>query len=122
MDPRRRRGYNKDFITAQGISDAFRDAELCANAIDESCSGRRGYDAAMSAYQSTRDQHVRPIYEFTSQFASLTPPPPETQQLFGAIHGNQEAMDGFAQVIAGVKSPATFFSDENVGRIFAARA
>ena len=22
-------GYNKDFITAQGISDAFRDAELC---------------------------------------------------------------------------------------------
>ena len=24
-------GYNKDFITAQGISDAFRDAELCAD-------------------------------------------------------------------------------------------
>ena len=115
-------GYNKDFITAQGISDAFRDAELCANAIDESCSGSRDYDAAMSAYQSTRDQHVLPIYEFTSQFASLTPPAPEMQQLFGAIHGNQEAMDGFAQVIAGVTSPATFFSDENVGRIFAARA
>jgi flavin-dependent dehydrogenase len=23
--------YNKDFITAQGIQDAFRDAELCAS-------------------------------------------------------------------------------------------
>ena len=34
-------GYNKDFITAQGISDAFRDAELCANALDESLSGAR---------------------------------------------------------------------------------
>jgi 2-polyprenyl-6-methoxyphenol hydroxylase-like FAD-dependent oxidoreductase len=27
-------GYNKDFITAQGIHDAFRDAELCATALD----------------------------------------------------------------------------------------
>ncbi len=26
-------GYNKDFITAQGILDAFRDAELCATAL-----------------------------------------------------------------------------------------
>ena len=29
-------------------------------------------------------------------------------------------MDGFAPVNAGVTSPAEFFSDENVGRIFAA--
>ena len=28
-------GYNKDFITAQGILDAFRDAELCATALDD---------------------------------------------------------------------------------------
>ena len=27
-------GYNRDFITAQGIMDAFRDAELCAAALD----------------------------------------------------------------------------------------
>ena len=29
-------------------------------------------------------------------------------------------MDGFARVNAGVTSPAEFFSEENVGRIFAA--
>ena len=73
----------------------------------------------MSAYQSTRDQHVLPMYEFTCQFASFTPPTPEQQQLFGAIHGNRQATDGFAQVFAGVTSPAEFFSEENVGRIFA---
>jgi flavin-dependent dehydrogenase len=33
--------YNKDFITAQGIQDAFRDAELCATALDEAFSGKR---------------------------------------------------------------------------------
>jgi flavin-dependent dehydrogenase len=113
-------GYHKDFMTAQGITDAFRDAELCANAIDESLAGNRTFDVAMSAYQSSRDEQALPMYEFTCQFASLEPPPPEMQQVFGAMHRNQEAMDGFARVFAGVTSPALFFSEENVGRIFAA--
>jgi flavin-dependent dehydrogenase len=113
-------GYNKDFITAQGITDAFRDAELCATALDEALSGARDFDSAMGQYQSTRDEHVLPMFEFTCQLATLEPPPPEMQQLLGAMHGNQEAMDGFARVNAGVTSPAEFFSEENVGRIFAA--
>jgi flavin-dependent dehydrogenase len=113
-------GYNKDFITAQGIADAFRDAELCAAAIDESLSGARSFDEAMSAYHSTRDEHVRPMYEFTTQLATLEPPPPQMQQLLSAIQGNQAAMDGFARVNSGTTSPAEFFSPENIGSIFAA--
>jgi 2-polyprenyl-6-methoxyphenol hydroxylase-like FAD-dependent oxidoreductase len=113
-------GYNKDFITAQGISDAFRDAELCATALHDSLSGGRPFDVAMDEYQSTRDEHVLPMFEFTCQLATLEPPPPEMQQVLGAVHGNQEAMDGFARVNAGVTSPAEFFSEENIGRIFAA--
>jgi hypothetical protein len=60
------------------------------------------------------------MYNFTIEFASFTPPPSQQQELMGAIHGNQEAMDGFVQVVAGVISPAVFFSEENVGKIFAA--
>jgi len=110
-------GYNKDFITAQGMHDAFRDAELCATALDQSFSGASSFEVAMGGYQSTRDAQVLPMYELTCEFATLEPPPPELQQLLGAVHGNQEAMDGFARVIAGVTSPAEFFSEENVGRI-----
>jgi 2-polyprenyl-6-methoxyphenol hydroxylase-like FAD-dependent oxidoreductase len=113
-------GYNKDFITAQGIQDAFRDAELCVRALDEAYSGRRPFQEAMADYQAARDGHVLPMYEFTAGFASLEPPPPELQQLLQAAHGNQEAMDGFARVNAGVTSPSEFFSEENVQRIFAA--
>jgi 2-polyprenyl-6-methoxyphenol hydroxylase-like FAD-dependent oxidoreductase len=113
-------GYNRDFITAQGISDAFRDAELCTGAFHDSMLGVRSFDDAMSEYQSTRDKQVMPMYEFTCDFAKMEPPPPEQQQLMGAISGNQEAMDGFAQMFGGVISPAQFFSEENVGRIFAA--
>jgi 2-polyprenyl-6-methoxyphenol hydroxylase-like FAD-dependent oxidoreductase len=112
-------GYNRDFITAQGISDAFREAELCANAIHDWLSGTRSFDEGMTEYQTERDK-VIPMYEFTTNYAMLQPPPAEMQQLFGAIHGNQDAMDGFARVVAGVTSPAEFFSQENIGSIFAA--
>ena len=113
-------GYNKDPITAQGITDAFRDAELCATASDQAFTGARSFEDAMGEYQRARDEHALPMYEFTCQLATLEPPPPEMQQLFGAIYGNQRAMDGFVQMNAGTISPAEFFSPDNVGRIMTA--
>ncbi|MGH3754674.1 MAG: NAD(P)/FAD-dependent oxidoreductase [Pseudonocardiaceae bacterium] len=113
-------GYTKDPITAQGISDAFRDAEWCATALDEALSGVCSFEVAMASYQSSRDQYVLPMYEFTTQLATLEPPPPELQRLVQAIPASSEAMDAFARVIAGVTSPAEFFADDNVERIFAA--
>ena len=110
---------NKDFITAQGIQDAFRDAELCATALHQVFSGARSFEDAMGDYQVTRDGHVLPMYEFTTQLATLEPPPPDLQQLLGSVYGNQDAMDGFARVNAGVTSPAEYFADENVERILA---
>jgi 2-polyprenyl-6-methoxyphenol hydroxylase-like FAD-dependent oxidoreductase len=112
-------GYNRDFITAQGIADAFRDAELCAAALHQSFLGD-DFDRAMGVYQSDRDRQVLPMYEFTAQLAALEPPPPELQRLLGAVHGNQPAMDQFARVNAGVTSPEEFFSEANVGRILTA--
>jgi hypothetical protein len=76
----------------------------------------------MGEHQATRDAQSAPIYEFTCQLATLEPPPPPFQQLLGAVHGNRDAMDGFCRVNAGVTSPAEFFADANVGRIFAAAA
>ena len=60
------------------------------------------------------------MYEFTTQLATLEPPPEKLRPLLAAIHGNQEAMDGFARTNAGVTSPADFFSEENTGRVFTA--
>ncbi|MGK5115472.1 FAD-dependent monooxygenase [Geodermatophilus sp. CPCC 205506] len=112
-------GYNKDFVTAQGIQDAFLDAELCATAVHETLSGGRPFDAALGEYHSRRDERVLPMYEFTLEFASLEPPPPELQRLLAAASGNQEAMNQFARVNAGVESPANFFAPDNVARILA---
>jgi flavin-dependent dehydrogenase len=109
-------GYNRDFITAQGITDAFHDAELCAGAIEGGLSGAEPFDAAMREFQHARDARVMGMYEFTFQLATLEPPPPDKQKLFRAIHGNQSAMDDFARMNAGTISPATFFAPQNVTR------
>ena len=101
-------GYNKDPITAQGISDAFGDAERCTMALDHAFSGRRPFDEAMRDSQRDRDEQALPMYEFTCQLATLEPPPPEMQQMLGAIQGNQRAMDGFAQMNAGTITPPEF--------------
>jgi len=113
-------GYHKNPITAMGINDAFRDAELLADAVDDAFSRRRGWSEAMADYQRARDADVMPIYEFTDEFAQLRPPPPELQQLIGAMRGNQAAMDGFVSVQAATLPAPAFFAPENVAQIMAA--
>jgi flavin-dependent dehydrogenase len=112
-------GHTKDPITAQGISDAFSDAELCSAALHDSLTGARPFDDAMADYQKARDMTMA-MYEFTTQLATLEPPPQEIQQLLGAIHGNQEAMNGFVGVVAGIVSPMEFFDPNNIDRLLGA--
>jgi flavin-dependent dehydrogenase len=114
-------GYNRDFITAQGISDAFHQAERCAEALDDSFSRRRSFEDAMKETQTRRDDRALKggIFEFTCQFASMQPPPPEQQQLLAAVSRDREASDGFVRIFSGVVPPAEFFSEENVKGIFA---
>jgi flavin-dependent dehydrogenase len=115
-------GYNKDPITAQGITDAFLDAERCTDAIHRWLGHGRPFDQVMGAWHQERDARDIPIYEFTAQLATLEAPPLEMQQLLAAVQGNQQAMDAFVSVISGAVSPADYFSQENLGRIFTASA
>jgi 2-polyprenyl-6-methoxyphenol hydroxylase-like FAD-dependent oxidoreductase len=113
-------GYHKDPVTAQGISDAFRDAEAMASTLDDVFAGRAEFDVALAEYQRVRDAAALPMFELTSQFASLEePPPPDMQQLLAAIHGNDAAMRDYVSTFAGVISPAEFFAAENVARMLA---
>jgi hypothetical protein len=62
------------------------------------------------------------LYDFTTQLATLEPPPEEMQQLLAAVHGNSEAMDAFVSVIAGAVSPVEFFDPEHIKRIMSLAA
>jgi 2-polyprenyl-6-methoxyphenol hydroxylase-like FAD-dependent oxidoreductase len=49
-------GYTKDPISAHGMSDALRDAELCARAVDRALRAPAEAVVAMTEYQHTRDR------------------------------------------------------------------
>jgi flavin-dependent dehydrogenase len=68
-------GYYRDAITAYGISDAFRDAELLAMALDRALDGDGGGTTALAAYQQQRDQALREIFEITCRLAAYPPVP-----------------------------------------------
>ena len=57
--------YFKDPITAHGITDALRDAELLARAV------ARGREGALAEYEATRDELSVRIFELTDRIASL---------------------------------------------------
>jgi 2-polyprenyl-6-methoxyphenol hydroxylase-like FAD-dependent oxidoreductase len=111
--------YDKDPITAQGISDAFIDADGLAGALDDGWSGRRPLGEVLAAHQASRDQRAKPMYDFTCQLATLAPPPPLLQRLFLALRGNQEATNQFYSAITGSRPLPAFMDPENLDRIMA---
>jgi 2-polyprenyl-6-methoxyphenol hydroxylase-like FAD-dependent oxidoreductase len=110
-------GYERDPVTAWGISDAFRDAELCACGLDAWLSGSTPFDEAMARYQQARDEASLPTFELTCGFATLAPPPPEMQALFAALQENPTAADDFVSAMAGTLPVPEFFAPANVDRI-----
>jgi flavin-dependent dehydrogenase len=63
-------GYYRDAITAYGISDAFRDAELLAVALDHALDGNGEETTALVTYQQQRSQALREIFEITCRLAA----------------------------------------------------
>ena len=115
-------GYHKDPITAQGIADAFRDAELLADAVDAGLADDN-LDAALVDYQHARDAAALPMYEHTCQLAHVEQSPPvEVQALIAALAGNPAQISRFLGIMAGSVPVAEFFSPESVGEILAAAA
>jgi len=113
-------GCHKDPILGQGISDAFRDAEFLADAVDAGLSGRQPLPAALSRYESRRNEVELPRYQYNLQHAALEAPTAELAALFGALSRNPHETQRFFGTYAGTVPIAEFMSDDNVERILAA--
>ncbi len=83
-------GYHRDFITGLGITDAFRDAELLADAIDDGFAGHRPLDEALAGYEQRRNEIAEPLYDFTLQL--LSGEPPSIEQFLGFGMAMQKMM------------------------------
>jgi 2-polyprenyl-6-methoxyphenol hydroxylase-like FAD-dependent oxidoreductase len=114
-------GLVMDPITAQGIGNALRDAELLADAIATGLDGGRPLDASLAGYQRRRDAATAPMYDFTTDLAAFNPPRLADQQLLASLHGRQAEIDRFLGVFAGVTPITEYRSVRNVLRLLGAR-
>ncbi len=67
-------GYHRDPITGHGITDAFRDAELLANAIDIALRHPGCADDALAGYQTRRDLALRDTFDLTRALSAFPRP------------------------------------------------
>jgi flavin-dependent dehydrogenase len=113
-------GAHKDPYLALGVCDAFRDAELLADAIDDGVSGRRAVEDALADYERRRNEATLPDYRMNLDRARFTPLPPEQRQLRLALQGNAAATRQLFLTIEGIAPRESFFNPENMGRIMSA--
>jgi 2-polyprenyl-6-methoxyphenol hydroxylase-like FAD-dependent oxidoreductase len=63
-------GYYKDPITAHGMTDALRDAELLSSALVAAMSGSDRADTALEAYQEQRDALSASLFRVSDEIAA----------------------------------------------------
>ncbi len=109
--------YHQDPLLAQGILDAFRDADLLAESIDRGLSGHEDLEASLEDYERRRDAAGIPVFERTLRETQLGPFPPELLRLRAALRGNQADTDRFYGVELGTVPREEFFAPENIARM-----
>jgi flavin-dependent dehydrogenase len=110
-------GVTMDPITAAGITNAFRDADLLSDAIHIGLTGSEPLDDVVARFGAARDAVSVPLYEFARETARLDPPSQLVMDLFSALPGQQDAIDAYFGVMAQTVPVAEFFAPDNVARI-----
>jgi flavin-dependent dehydrogenase len=105
-------GLLMDPVTGQGISDAFRDAELLADAIA---------GGTLDGYRTARDRAALPMYELTMDVAAIAPLRPEQRLLLDAVAGRPEEVSRFFGVLTGAVPPPSYFTPRNLVRLIGVR-
>jgi flavin-dependent dehydrogenase len=114
-------GVVMDSITAQGITNALRDAELLAAAIVAGLGGERPLAPALADHQRQRDTAIRPMYDFTVRLATFAPPSQAQRHLLASIAGRPSETDRFIGAFAGVVPVDEYFAPCNMLRVLGPR-
>jgi flavin-dependent dehydrogenase len=86
-------GHHKDPLVARGISDAFRDAELLAEAIVTHHGGATPLAPALRRYQRIRDAASSDVADLNVRLAALDAPLDEVVQMFQELAAREQDAD-----------------------------
>ena len=110
-------GLTVDPITAAGITNALRDAQLLAEILHAGFSGAQPLDEALAGFKERRDAIAVPLHQFAQQMAALVPPTDEVIALFSALDGNQKQIDRYYGLFGQTVTPGDFFSPQSLQAI-----
>lgn len=114
-------GLLLDPVTGQGIADAFRDAELLAEAVATGLDSGPPLATTLDGYRARRDAAALPMYEMTLDLASFAPPRLAQQLLFEALEGRPAEIDRFLGVLSGAVPIRSYFGPRNLLRLLGPR-
>jgi len=82
--------YFKDPAPADGISDAFRAADLFADALDDILSGRTDEENGLARFQERNDKYAVPLLDLAANVASFDNTPQQRVEAFFGIRLSNE--------------------------------
>jgi len=99
-------GYFKDPITAHGLSDALRDSEILARAIETSLGDPDQEAEALRDYESTRNDLSHGLFEATDRIARYDWTLAEVQQLHRDLSRSMKAENRYLSELGSSPSPS----------------
>jgi flavin-dependent dehydrogenase len=110
-------GAHKDPFLALGMCDAFRDAQLLADALHRHFADGLPFDEALSGYERQRNEATMMHYKQNLHLASFQPMPEDLVRIRAAIRGNPDATRQFYMAVGGMIPREAFFNPANLERL-----
>jgi 2-polyprenyl-6-methoxyphenol hydroxylase-like FAD-dependent oxidoreductase len=115
-------GVVMDSVSAQGMTNALRDASYLSAAVVAGLGGSRPLACALHDHQRRRDRAIRGMYDFTIGLAAFPPARPAQRLFLAAVAADQQETDRFLGAFAGIVPPEDYFTLGTVVRILGSRA
>lgn len=115
-------GVVMDSISAQGMTNALRDASYLSAAVVAGLGGSRPMADALHDHHRHRDRAIRGMYDFTLSLAAFRPATPGKRRFLAAVATDQGETDRFLGAFAGIVPPEQYFAPGTAVRVLCSRA
>ena len=114
-------GVVMDSISAQGMTNALRDASYLSAAVIAGLGGSRPLADTLHDHQRRRDRAIRGMYDFTLSLAAFPPTGPARRGFLAAVAADQQETGRFLGAFAGIVPPEEYFTLGTLVRILGSR-
>lgn len=114
-------GVVMDSVSAQGMTNALRDADYLSAAVVAGLGGSRPLAATLHEHRRRRDRAIRAMYDFTLDLAAFPAPTLAQRHFLAAVASDQGETDRFLGAFAGIVPVDEYFTPAAMLHILGSR-